>query len=114
MPSEMAPGAGAGLFLLAMGEAPNFYSGFLPSLFTIATFTGDSEEKANHTKKWIRRGEIQATGMTLIVGAATSMISKSPDPIIGMALMALYLVTQYEMALRKGLSEGLGMDISGQ
>lgn len=106
--------AGAGMFLLAMGEAPNFYSGFLPSLFTIATFTGDSEEKAEHTKRWIRRGEIQATGMTLIVGAATSLISGTPWPLLGMFLMAIYLVSQYEFALRKGQKDGLGMDIAGQ
>ena len=104
----------AGMFLLAMGEAPNFYSGFLPSLFTIATFTGDSQEKAEHTKRWIRRGEVQATGMTLIVGAGTSLISESPWPLIGMILMAIYLVTQYELALRKGMREGLGMDIASQ
>lgn len=104
----------AGMFLLAMGEAPNFYSGFLPSLFTIATFTGDSEEKAQHTKRWIRRGEVQATGMTLIVGAATSLISNSPWPLVGMTIMAIYLVSQYEMALSKGMKDGLKLDISSQ
>lgn len=104
---------GAGLFLLAMGEAPNFYSGFLPSLFTIATFTGDSEQKEAHTKFWIRRGEVQATGLTLAVGAATSLLSESPWPFIGMFLMACYLIFQYERALSGGISDGLHMGISG-
>lgn len=103
---------GAGLFLLAMGEAPNFYSGFLPSLFTIATFTGESEEKAAHTKRWIRRGEVQATGMTLAVGAATSLIAESPATFVGMLLMAIYLLWQYERALRGGMESGLHLNIA--
>lgn len=107
-------GAKAGMFLLAVGEAPNFYAGFLPSLFTIATFTGEGENKANHTKRWIRRGEVQATGVTILVGAATSLISESPWPLVGMLLMATYLLYQYEYALRKGQETGPGINIANQ
>ena len=102
------------LFLLAVSETPNFYSGFLPSLFTIATFSGDDDAKAEHTKTWIRRGEIQATGMSLTVGIATSLLSGSVWPLIGIAVMSAYLLWQYERALSGGLESGLHMSMAGQ
>lgn len=103
-----------GLFLLSVSEVPNFYSGFLPSLFTIATFSGDDEEKKEHTKRWIRRGEMQATGMAITVGVATSILADSPVPIIGVAVMCAYLLWQYERALSGGIDSGLHMNIAGQ
>lgn len=102
------------LFLLSVSETPNFYSGFLPSLFTIATFTGDDEAKAEHTKRWIRRGEIQATGMSITVGVATSILAKSPMPIFGIAIMCAYLLWQYERALSGGIEGGLHLTMDGQ
>lgn len=102
------------LFLMAVSETPNFYSGFLPSLFTIATFSGDDEEKMEHTKTWIRRGEIQATAMSVTVGAATAMLSKSPWPLVGIGIMCAYLLWQYERALSGGMTSGLHLNIAGQ
>ena len=102
------------LTVLVVSEVPNFWSGFLPSLFTIATFSAGDDEKAAHTKKWIRRGEIQATGLSLALGISASLLAGEPWPFIGVALLIIYLAYQYENALKMGLSDGLGIDMDAQ
>lgn len=102
------------LFLMVVSEIPNFWSGFLPSLFTIATFSGGDEHKFAHTKRWIRRGEIQAASLSVLVGAATSLLVQEPWPMVGALLMVLYLAYQYENALLQGQRSGLKMDMAGQ
>ena len=102
------------LTVLVVAEVPNFWSGFLPSLFTIATFAGGDDEKAAHTKKWIRRGEIQATGLSLALGVAASILAEEPWPFIGVLFLIGYLAWQYEHALKLGLSEGTKMDMAQQ
>lgn len=102
------------LTVLVVSEVPNFWSGFLPSLFTIATFSGGDEQKAQHTKRWIRRGEIQATGLSLALGISASLLAGEPWPFIGVLLLSFYLAYQYEHALRLGLSNGLDIDMDAQ
>lgn len=102
------------LTVLVVAEVPNFWSGFLPSLFTIATFSGGDEAKANHTKQWIRRGEIQATGLSVALGISASLLAKKPWPFIGVLILIGYLAWQYENALRLGLSSGPSLDMAGQ
>jgi len=99
------------LTVLVVSEIPNFWSGFLPSLFTIATFSGGDEDKAKHTKRWIRRGEIQATGLSVALGISASLLAEQPWPFIGVMLLVIYLAYQYEHALRLGLSSGLMLDM---
>lgn len=103
------------LTVLVVAEVPNFWSGFLPSLFTIATFSDSSdEEKAAHTKKWIRRGEIQATGLSIALGISASLLAEEPWPFIGVVLLIIYLAYQYEHALTLGMSSGLNLDMANQ
>jgi hypothetical protein len=102
------------LTVLVVSEVPNFWSGFLPSLFTIATFSGGDADKAAHTKRWIRRGEIQAAGLSIALGISASLLAEEPWPFIGVALLIVYLGYQYEHALRLGLSGGLKMDMDAQ
>lgn len=102
------------LTVLVVSEVPNFWSGFLPSLFTIATFSGGDAEKAAHTKHWIRRGEIQATGLSMALGISASLLAEEPWPFIGVVFLVVYLAWQYEHALRLGLSNGLNLDIDAQ
>jgi hypothetical protein len=99
------------LTVLTIAEIPNFWSGFLPSLFTIATFSGGDPEKVAHTKKWIRRGEMQAIGLSLALGAGASALSKEPWPLLGTIGMCAYLCWQYEQALKLGCSDGPGFDM---
>lgn len=102
------------LTVLVVSEVPNFWSGFLPSLFTIATFSAGDEAKANHTRHWIRRGEIQAAGLSIALGISASLLAGEPWPFIGVILLIGYLAYQYEHALRLGLSDGLGIDMAQQ
>lgn len=102
------------LTVLVVAEVPNFWSGFLPSLFTIATFSGGDDTKAAHTKKWIRRGEIQATGLSILLGVSASLLAGEPWPFIGVMFLIVYLAFQYEHALRLGMSSGLGLDMDSQ
>lgn len=102
------------LTVLVVSEVPNFWSGFLPSLFTIATFSAGDQEKMAHTKTWIRRGEAQAAGLTIALGIAASVLAEEPWPFIGVLIMGAYLAYQYEMALKKGMESGLGLDMAGQ
>lgn len=99
------------LTVLVVSEVPNFWSGFLPSLFTIATFSGGDERKAAHTKSWIRRGEIQALGLSIALGIAASILAEEPWPFIGVLAISAYLIYQYESALKLGLKQGLNMDM---
>lgn len=102
------------LTVLVVSEVPNFWSGFLPSLFTIATFSGGDERKQQHTKSWIRRGEIQALGLSIALGIAASILAEEPWPFIGVLLISGYLIWQYEAALRLGIQGGLGLDMEDQ
>jgi hypothetical protein len=102
------------LTVLVVSEVPNFWSGFLPSLFTIATFSGGDETKAAHTKRWIRRGEIQATGLSLALGLSASILAESPWPFLGVCALIAYLAYQYEHALSLGLGGGLKLNMSNQ
>lgn len=102
------------LTVLVVSEIPNFWSGFLPSLFTIATFSGGDVEKAMHTKRWIRRGEIQATGLSIALGISASLLAEEPWPFLGVLFLVGYLAYQYEHALRLGLSNGPALDMANQ
>jgi hypothetical protein len=102
------------LTILTVAEVPNFWSGFLPSLFTIATFSGGDADKVAHTKRWIRRGEIQATGLSIALGISASLLAKKPWPFIGVLLLIGYLAWQYENALKQGMSDGPAVDMDAQ
>lgn len=109
MPSTRRSHDQVALTVLVMDGVPNFWSGFLPSLFTIATFSGGDEEKVNHTKRWIRRGELQAVTLSITLGISASLLADEPWPLIGTLAMCAYLAWQYEHALRKGLDGGLNL-----
>jgi hypothetical protein len=102
---------GLGLSFLIAFEVPNLFSGLLPSLFTISTFSKGDADKAAHTKKWIRRGEIQAGVVSLGLGLGGTIVTKTPWPMLLTLIMIAWLVWQYETALRKGLSDGPGYDM---
>jgi hypothetical protein len=87
------------LTLLTIAEVPNFYSGLLPSLFTIGHFSDNEDPE---TLYWIRRGEINALGLSLLLGTAASMLSHSAWPLVGTAAMSAFLMYHYEHALKKG------------
>ena len=111
MAADKRSAAMVALFVIVIAEIPNFWSGFLPSLFTIATFSGGDAAKQAHTKHWIRRGEWQAIGLSLALGAGASVLAREPWPLLGSAAMCGYLAAQYEHALRLGSATGPGLDM---
>lgn len=104
---------GLGLSFLIAFEVPNLFSGLLPSLFTISTFSSSDPDKAAHTKRWIRRGEIQAGVVSLGLGVGGTIVTKTPWPLLLTIGMIVWLVWQYEAALRKGTGgDGPEMDMA--
>jgi hypothetical protein len=95
------------LTILTIAEVPNFWSGFLPSLFTIGHFSDNEDAE---TLYWIRRGEVNALILSVTLGVGASLVSKSYLPLMGTLAMSAYLMYQYEHALRKGA----GNDITNQ
>lgn len=102
------------LSVIIAAEVPNYYSGLLPSLFTIATFSGGDQDKVAHTVKWIRRGEIQGTMQAVVLSVAASILSDDAWPFILSMGMVGYYLYQYEYALRLGLAEGPAVDMDDQ
>jgi hypothetical protein len=102
------------LAVIIAAEVPNYYSGLLPSLFTIATFSGGDTDKAEHTVKWIRRGEAQGTAQAVFLSVAAAILSEDPWPFILSMGMCAYYLYQYEHALRAGLASGPGLDMDAQ
>jgi hypothetical protein len=105
---------GLGLGLILAMEIPNLYSAPLPSKFTIATFAGGDSDKVDHTKKWIRSGEIEGTIQGLLLGMGGSFLTKSPWPFILCTIMIAWKIYSYESSLKGGIEEGPHMDMAGQ
>lgn len=95
------------LTILTIAEIPNFWSGFLPSLFTIGHFGETESDEATY---WIRRGEVNALFLSVTLGVGASLVSKSWLPLLGTLGMCAYLTIQYEHALKNGS----GHDITDQ
>ena len=93
-----------GLTILAVSEVPNFLAGLLPSLFTIQTFSDDPEKV-----KALRQGELIGGGMSLLVGAGASLVSKSVVPFVACAATLGVFLYQYEQAIRNPISQPLDM-----
>lgn len=87
------------LALLSVAEVPNFFSGLLPSLWTIGHFSASENEEA---KYWIRRGEVAATILSVSVGCTVAYLAASLWPLIGTIAMTVILLYLYEHALRSG------------
>jgi len=87
--------AGAGLFILAIGEVPNYYSGILPSWMTIRRFSGD--ERDTGTLRW---GMVAASVFALGVGVGASFLAHSIWPLVGTIAGMVFLVCGYEWAIR--------------
>jgi hypothetical protein len=114
MPRTPMGAEGWGIAILIAFETPNLFSGFLPSLFTISTFSGSDAAKQQHTKQWIRKGELQAGIVSVGLGIGGTVITRTPWPLLLTLGMIAWLVYNYEHALRKGCADGPGMDIAAQ
>lgn len=94
-----------GISILAAGDAANFYSGALPSFFTISSdfFQKGGSQKGN--VKRIRQGEILATGLSLSVGLGASLVAGNWLPLVATSVVCAVLIAGYEFALRHPASQ---------
>jgi len=93
--NDVAAAGAAGLFILAMGEVPNYFSGILPSWMTIRRFSADERDVG--TLRW---GMVAASGFALAVGLGASVLSHSAWPLVGTLLGMAGLIYGYEWAIR--------------
>lgn len=99
------------LTLLAVAEVPQFFSGFLPSYFTIATFS--KKEGIEWTKQNIRIGEAVAATLAIGTGLVVAIIIDHPAPLWGAAIMSGLLILVYERALRNPSPIDSGLTTEG-
>lgn len=92
------------LTLLTAAETAHAFSAFLPSFFTIRTFAlqGGLDEVCLKLEN-LRSGYIPAVTFGLALGGVVSALAKSPLPLVGSALTAVFMVSQYERALPERL-----------
>ena len=113
--APLATGKVAGT-ILVIAEVPNFFSGLLPSMFTISSpFFHDQGARAGNLRR-IRQGEIIASAISLGIGSAASVLFRSPGdsdfeawlPLIGTVAMIGVLIACYEYAVsHPATSEGV-------
>jgi hypothetical protein len=84
-----------GLAVLTASEAPNFFSGLMPSKMTIARFAADEGDVVR-----LRQAEVIATLMTGGAAVGASLVAKSWLPMILTAGVTGVLLWQYEDAIR--------------
>ncbi len=86
------------LILLAIAETPQFFSGYPPSYFTIATFA--QREGIEWTTRNVRIGEAVSATLAVGMGAIVAYLIDDPLPIWGTLAMSVVLIAIYEHALR--------------
>jgi hypothetical protein len=102
--SEMNATKVAGAILIA-AEIPNFYSGLLPSMFTISSpFFHDQAAREGNVKR-IRQGEVIASLISIaIIEAGAHLFDASMVRLLGYAMMGV-LLASYEYAVRNPAKE---------
>ncbi len=95
--------AGAGIFLMALAEAFNVYGALNSSPWTAENFGADPE-KARSCRRYV----IQADVVNVALGIGSSLISRSPWPLLGILVITVYMHYMYERALKKGAVAGTG------
>jgi|SRR3972149_963555 len=100
----MENGQKMALTLLAVAETPQFFSGYLPSYFTIATFS--QKEGKEWTQRNIRIGEAVAAALAIGTGLVIAHLIDDPAPFVGTVIMSAVLIVVYEHALRNPSPSG--------
>ena len=101
--------AGAGIFLMAVGEAFNVYGALNSSPWTAESFGADPV-KARSCRHYV----LQADAANIVLGVGASIVAESPAPLLGILVITLFMHWQYEKALRKAKRSGSqGWDDAG-
>ena len=99
--AEAQTAASAGIFLMALAEAFNVYGALNSSPWTAENFGADPD-KARSCRQYV----LQADVVNVALGIGTSIISKTPWPLLGILLITVYMHYMYERALKKGAQAG--------
>jgi len=101
--------AGAGIFLMAVGEAFNVYGALNSSPWTAESFGADPV-KARSCRHYV----LQADAANIVLGIGASIVAESPAPLLGILVITLFMHWQYEKALGKAKRSGSqGWDDTG-
>lgn len=84
----------AGLFILAIGETPNYFAGLLPSWMTIRRFASDENDVST-----LKTGLVVGSAFSLAVGIGTAFIAGSIWPVLGVVAAIIFLVAGYMWAI---------------
>lgn len=93
--------SGAALTLMALAEGFNVYGALNSSPWTAENFGADPE-KAKSCRHYV----LQADAVNVLLGIGTSLIAKSPWPLVGLLMITVYMHIAYERALKKGAVAG--------
>lgn len=93
--------AGAGIFLMAVGEAFNVYGALNSSPWTAESFGADPV-KARSCRHYV----LQADAANIILGVGASIVAESPAPLLGILAITVFMHWQYEKALGKAKRSG--------
>lgn len=93
----------AGLVLLGLAEVPQVMSAFLPSPTTAFQGGADPERV-----KWLRRGEIIGSSVSLSIATAISLLVRNWWVLVGAALVLGIFLLEYERAIRMGQEKADG------
>jgi len=85
------------LGIIAAIGVPNIYSNILPTVSDVC-IAGEEDYRANAI---LRRGEIHATILSITLGVATSVVAKSPIPLLAVIFMVGYMLYLYENAINQ-------------
>lgn len=99
------PVAAALAAIITVAEVPSIFSVFLPSLYDINYAGKNDFEEAT---RWCRRGEVNALALSVTIGLAASMATKSWLPLMGSLAMSTFLLYHYESAMTETKPEVLG------
>lgn len=95
MDDKYVKAAGLGLALVILLQVPNLYGSFLPKPCEVSR-----EEPSSIYSGRIRKSELYATAIALGFGFAGSLITDSPWPFFGVAVLCAAIVFHYETSLR--------------
>lgn len=96
------------LFLTSAMMTLDAYSTFQSSPWTIENFGAD-EEKAKACREYL----MHAVGFSTIYAVASTVLAKSPWPLIGATASNAYLMWLYGRALNRGMESGSANWVNG-
>jgi hypothetical protein len=99
MASPADVGGAVAVTVLIVGASSGVYAQFGPSMFTISSDFFHENGKVEGNKKRIRHAEILGTIITLGMGWAGSVLTKSPIPLVGSALYSAASIGAWEYSM---------------